>query len=96
MRVRWVRCRWDWPGAAACVLDLEGVIVDGVVARPLLEELLGEVVAALRRYDWRGAQPPQLLAGETGPDAKVRGAAYLALHSGFAAAHDLFLKAARS
>lgn len=83
-------------GGAACVLDLEGVIIDGVVARPMLDALLREVDAALRRYDWRGVQPPQVLAGETGPDAKVWGAAYLALHSGFAPAHDLFLKAARS
>lgn len=82
-------------GGATCVLDLDGVIVDGAVARPLLEALLGEVRAAMARYDWQGAMRPQVLAGEIGADAKVVGAAYLPLHSGFAPAHDLFLKSAR-
>jgi predicted NBD/HSP70 family sugar kinase len=82
-------------GGAACVLDLDGVIVDGAVGRTLLDELLGEVRAALARYDWEGAMRPQVLAGEIGADAKVCGAAYLPLHSGFAPAHDLFLKRAR-
>lgn len=83
-------------GGATCVLDLDGVIVDGAVARPLLEALLGEVRAAMARYDWQGAMRPEVLAGEIGADAKVVGAAYLPLHSGFAPAHDLFLKSARS
>jgi predicted NBD/HSP70 family sugar kinase len=82
-------------GGAACLLDLDGVIVDGAIDRSLLEALLGEVRAAMVRYDWQGAMRPQVLAGEIGADAKVCGAAYLPLHSGFAPAHDLFLKSAR-
>lgn len=80
---------------AACVLDLDGVIVDGAIGRPLLDALLRDVDAALARYDWEGTMRPRVLAGEVGADAKACGAAWLPLHSGFAPAHDLFLKAAR-
>ena len=79
---------------ATCVLDLDGVIVDGAVGRALLHALIFEVEAALGRYDWQGAARPALLAGDLGPDAKVCGAAWLPLHSGFAPGHDLFLKGA--
>jgi predicted NBD/HSP70 family sugar kinase len=82
-------------GGAACVLDLDGVIVDGAVSRALLDELLRAIGTALARYDWQGALRPQVLAGEVGADAKVRGAAWLPLHREFAPAHDLFLKARR-
>nr|WP_314542099.1 ROK family transcriptional regulator [uncultured Massilia sp.] len=80
---------------AACVLDLDGVIVDGAIGRPLLDALLRDVDTAMARYDWEGTMRPRVLAGEVGADAKVCGAAWLPLHSGFAPAHDLFLKAAR-
>ena len=79
---------------AACVLDLDGVIVDGAVGRPLLSELLEAVRAALARYDWQGATPPRVAGGRVGERAKVWGAACLPLHRAFAPAHDLFLKAA--
>lgn len=81
---------------AACVLDLDGAVLDGAVGRALLAALLEETARAMARYDWEGTMRPQLLAGEVGADAKVRGAAWLPLHSGFAPAHDLFLKAART
>lgn len=82
-------------GGAACLLDLDGVVVDGAVSRALLDALLRAVDVAMDAYDWQGALRPQVLAGETGPDAKVRGAAWLPLHREFAPAHDLLLKAAR-
>jgi len=69
---------------AACVVDLDAVIVDGKLDRSLLDVLLTRVAAALGRYDWAGASRPQVLAGEIGRDANVSGAAYLALHASFA------------
>jgi predicted NBD/HSP70 family sugar kinase len=78
--------------SAACLLDLDGVIVDGALDRALLAELLEAARAALGRYSWQGVMRPRLHAGETGPEAKVMGAAYLPLHANFAPAHDLFLK----
>lgn len=77
---------------AACLLDLDGVIVDGAVSRPLLERLIEAIRAAMDDYSWLGTKRPLVVAGATGMAAKVIGAAYLPLHANFAPAHDLFLK----
>jgi len=69
---------------AACVIDLDAVIVDGKLERGLLALLLARVDTALARYDWSGVDRPPVLAGEVGVDANVIGAAYLALHAAFA------------
>lgn len=69
---------------AACVVDLDAVIVDGKLGRGLLSLLLAQVETALARYDWSGVDRPPMLAGEVGVDANVIGAAYLALHAAFA------------
>jgi len=77
---------------AACLLDLEGAIVDGAFGRPLLERLVHAVEAALEAYDWEGVSRPAVLPGSTGPDARAMGAGLLPLYANFAPAHDLFLK----
>jgi predicted NBD/HSP70 family sugar kinase len=77
---------------AACLLDLEGVIVDGAFARPLLVRLVAEVEAAFDAYDWEGVSRPAVLPGTTGSDARAMGAGLLPLYANFAPAHDLFLK----
>lgn len=69
---------------AACMVDLDAVIVDGKLGRGLLALLLARVETALARYDWSGVDRPPVLAGEVGVDANVIGAAYLALHAAFA------------
>src|SRR5205085_2612782 len=55
--------------SAACLLDLDGVIIDGNLARPLLAALLREVDTALSRYSWEGVVRPELMAGTIGSDA---------------------------
>jgi len=77
---------------AACLLDLEGVIVDGVIARPLLERLVAGVERALEDYDWEGVSRPAVLAGTVGADARAIGVALLPLYANFAPDSDLFLK----
>ena len=77
---------------AACLLDLEGVIIDGSFSRSLLAAMLVEVDAASRRYSWEGVERPQLLAGTIGSDARALGGALLPLHANFAPDRDLFLK----
>lgn len=77
---------------AACLLDLDGVVVDGAVSRALLERLIGAMQEAMATYSWQGTARPLLVAGATGVAAKVIGAAYLPLHANFAPAHGLFLK----
>lgn len=80
--------------SAACLLDLEGVVVDGVLGRALLERLLQATRTALERYGWQGVARPRLVAGQVGADAKAIGAAWLPLHAQFAPTHGLFLKSA--
>jgi len=78
--------------SAACLLDLEGVIIDGSFGRELLQALLRQVDDALDRYSWEGVARPQVFAGTIGSDARAIGGALLPLHANFAPDRDLFLK----
>jgi len=80
--------------SAACLLDLEGVIVDGSFSREMLAELLADVEVSLDRYNWEGVARPALLAGTIGSDARAIGGALLPLYANFAPDRDLFLKLA--
>jgi predicted NBD/HSP70 family sugar kinase len=80
--------------SAACLLDLEGVIVDGSFSRELLQALLQALEQALQRYSWEGVRRPAVLAGTIGPDARAIGGALLPLYANFAPDRELFLKVA--
>ena len=80
--------------SAACLLDLEGIIVDGSFSRELLAALLADVSDALDLYDWEGVARPAVLAGTIGSDARALGGALLPLYANFAPDRDLFLKLA--
>jgi predicted NBD/HSP70 family sugar kinase len=77
---------------AACLLDLEGVIIDGAIERPLLAELIAAIDAAMALTSWEGVARPRLLPGTVGADAGALGGALLPLHANFAPDRDLFLK----
>ena len=76
----------------ACLLDLDGVIVDGSFSRDLLAELLKSLPAALERYSWQGVHQPEVFAGTIGSDAQALGGAWIPLHASFAPDRELFLK----
>jgi predicted NBD/HSP70 family sugar kinase len=78
--------------SAACLLDLEGVIIDGSFSRELLQALMPEVEGALDRCNWEGVARPRVLAGTIGSDARAIGGALLPLYENFAPDRDLFLK----
>jgi len=78
--------------SAACLLDLDGVIIDGSFSRELLGALLSATSQALERYSWEGVVRPQLMAGTIGLDARAIGGALLPLYANFAPDRDLFLK----
>ena len=78
--------------SAACLLDLDGVIVDGSFSRELLTALLSATTTGLDRYSWEGVVRPQLLGGTIGSDARALGGALLPLYANFAPDRDLFLK----
>ena len=100
----WLPFTRDWMDRAAmalahCVisgtafLDVEAVVVDGVITGPLLDDLLVRTREALQAYSWEGLQaPPRIERGSIGSDARALGGALLPLHSCFAPDHDLFLK----
>ena len=77
---------------AVCLLDLDGVIIDGAIHRSLLDELIASTEAAMHRSNWEGVHAPQLFAGTIGPDAGALGGALLPLHANFAPDRDLFIK----
>ncbi len=80
---------------AACLLDLEGVVVDGCTAPALLQTAIEAIDAALDRYDWRGATRPALMAGTIGRDASAMGGALLPLYENFAPDPETSLRLAR-
>ena len=77
---------------AACLLDLEGVIVDGSFSRDMLAAMLTAIGEVRDRYNWEGVHCPDVLPGTTGSDARALGGALLPLHANFAPDRDLFLK----
>ncbi len=80
---------------AACLLDLDGVIIDGSFGRALLDALLAKLHEAMDRYDWEGVARPALRPGTIGSDARALGGALLPLYDNFAPDRDLFLKLER-
>jgi len=78
--------------SAVCLLDLDGVIVDGSFSRPLLQALLDELSNALDHHNWEGVLRPPVLPGTIGSDARALGGALLPLYANFAPDRDLFLK----
>lgn len=78
--------------SASCMLDPEGVIVDGSCSRALLDRLMAAIIDALDRYDWEGVQRPPVHAGIIGSDARALGGALLPLYANFAPDPELFLK----
>lgn len=80
--------------AGVSVVDVEAVILDGVMHRGLLTRLLEAVRGELGRYNPDGLILPGLHLGAVGRDARQRGGAMLPLHARFAPDSSLFLKAA--
>ncbi|GAA0770674.1 ROK family transcriptional regulator [Ideonella azotifigens] len=78
--------------SAACLLDLDGVIIDGVFDRALLAALMRATEAAMRAHSWEGVTLPPLFEGAVGADAGALGGALLPLHANFAPDRELFLK----
>jgi predicted NBD/HSP70 family sugar kinase len=78
---------------AACLLDLEAVVLDGSFSAELRDAMQAAVKQALDRYDWRGVVRPAVLAGSLGSDARALGGAWLPLVANFAPDRELFLKA---
>ena len=80
--------------SATAFLDLDAVVLDGAAAPELLQALCEGARHALADYNWEGLhQPPRLVLGTMGSDARALGGALLPLHACFAPDTDIFLKA---
>ncbi|STQ90286.1 ROK family transcriptional regulator [Iodobacter fluviatilis] len=77
---------------SSCLLDLEGVILDGCFCSAVKEALIQAVITSMQDFNWEGIVPPQVLAGTIGSDARALGGALLPLYANFAPDRDLFLK----
>ncbi|MEN9658523.1 MAG: hypothetical protein RL571_1988 [Pseudomonadota bacterium] len=77
---------------STCLLDLEGVILDGCFCSAVKEALIVAVEAAMQDFNWEGIVAPQVFAGSIGSDARALGGALLPLYANFAPDRDLFLK----
>jgi predicted NBD/HSP70 family sugar kinase len=77
---------------AACLLDIDTVIIDGSLGRELLQALIEQTREAMQLYNTEGIQQPELYAGTVGADARALGGALLPLYEQFAPDQDLFLK----
>ena len=69
--------------AAACVFDLEAVVIEGQFPAAVRDRLVGAVRDEMAALDTRGIEPPAVVTGTIGPLARVRGAAALPLMSRF-------------
>lgn len=69
--------------SAVRTLDLDTVVVDGTLPRPLLERLVGRTAELLAEAAPEARPAPALLLGETGREAAAIGAALLPLHMNF-------------
>jgi predicted NBD/HSP70 family sugar kinase len=79
--------------STACLLDVEDVVVDGVMSRDLVQALIAAIQASLDSYSWEGVHRPEILPGTVGADARAIGGALLPLYANFAPARSSFLKA---
>lgn len=77
---------------AACLLDLDAVILDGSLSRDMLGLLTDATQAAFASYAWEGVAQPELMQGTVGADARAMGGGLLPLYSQFAPDQALFLK----
>ena len=77
---------------AACLLDLDGVIIDSSFSRELRHATLAAVSDALERCNWEGVARPAVFEGTIGFDAGAMGGALLPLYANFAPDRDLFSK----
>ena len=77
---------------AAALLDLDAVVIDGSLGRPLIEALIGATREQLQSYNPEGLHVPAVVAGQVGAHARALGGSLLPLHTQFFPIKDIFLK----
>jgi predicted NBD/HSP70 family sugar kinase len=80
--------------SAAAFNDLDAVVIDGSLARSLMDALITQTQAAMSQYHFEGMNAPAVICGEVGRQARAKGGAWLPLHAQFFPDKDVFLKQA--
>lgn len=78
--------------SAVAFNDLDAVVIDGSISQGLLAALITQTQAAMSQYHFEGLNPPAVLCGEVGKQARAKGGAWLPLHAQFFPDKDVFLK----
>lgn len=65
--------------SSCCVIDFGAAIIDGAFPPDVRERIVIETAAALNKFDLQGINPPKILAGKVGSNARVIGSASLPL-----------------
>ncbi|MEO1092452.1 MAG: ROK family transcriptional regulator [Pseudomonadota bacterium] len=81
--------------ATAAVLDIETVVLDGLLGRRHLERLAAATEAALEGFNTKGLSPFTLRLGSVGRSARVLGAALLPLSQRYSADPDALVAGPR-
>ena len=77
---------------ASALLDLEAIVIDSVMPRHLVGELVDMVARRIQRQAVAGTFIPEILTGKIGADAVSRGGAILPFYADFAPDKSVLLK----
>lgn len=74
--------------AAASLVEIEAVVIDGWMPAEIRAEMTRRVEAAFHRLDLAGIAPPAIREGTVGPDARALGAAAIPLSQRYLIDHN--------
>ncbi|WP_020560997.1 ROK family transcriptional regulator [Thiofilum flexile] len=81
--------------SAVSVIDFEGVVIDGLLPAPLIEQVKTKVEQALKQIDSEGLAQPHIIAGVIGAEARALGGALVPFYVNFAPDREVLLRTER-
>ena len=78
--------------AASSIIDFEGIVVDGALPQPIVDELTERIDDQLDESNFSGLVRPRVIPGTIGNDARALGGAILPLYSCFTPNKEVLLK----
>ena len=72
-----------WLRATASIIDVEAIVVDGVLPRRILDSLIGDLSKSVNSHATEVVILPRVVAGRIGQAATALGAALLPMHERF-------------
>ena len=78
--------------AASSTIDFEGIVVDGALPQPVVDELTRRIDGQLDVLNFSGLVRPSVIPGTIGNDARALGGAILPLYSCFTPNKEVLLK----